>query len=636
MRLGNLYLTTGEANKALEFFNQALPVANQIGEKYIQAGALYGIARAERNLGHLREARAQIEASVEVIEKVRRSTRSQTLRASYVASKEDSYNFYIDLLMQMNSASPGEGLDGQALQASERARARSLLDTLSQSGTDITQGADPALVERVNALEHQLSQKAFQQNLQASEEQKRALASQITALATDYERAQADLRAASPHIAEMVEPKPLSVAEIQQKVLDPGTLLLEYSLGKDRSFLWVVTDSSIHSFVLASGAEIDGLARRCYELLTERGKQVKFETPEERQQRIAAADLEYRDEAARLSAMLLGPAAALMGNKRLVIVGEGALEYVPFAALPDPSSVEKNGGGRPPLIAGHEVLSLPSASVLGVLRKEVAGRKRAPGVVAVLADPVFDSQDPRAQAPQEQETERTESPSKGLRAAPGTASSDREAVRSSQEAGGPPNAGEEKPARLRFTRAEAEAILGLAPRQSELAALDFDASVKTATSPAMSQYRILHFATHGVLDSQHPELSGIVLSLVDNKGKPTDGFLRLNQIYNMKLPVELVVLSGCKTGLGKEIKGEGLVGLTRGFMYAGAPRVVVSLWDVNDAGTAELMKLFYQAMLKENARPAQALRAAQVGMMKRPGFSSPYYWAPFILQGEWR
>jgi len=189
---------------------------------------------------------------------------------------------------------------------------------------------------------------------------------------------------------------------------------------------------------------------------------------------------------------------------------------------------------------------------------------------------------------------------------------------------------------LPFTRAEAEAILGLAPRQSELMALDFDASVKTATSPAMSRYRILHFATHGVLDSQHPELSGIVLSLLDSKGEPTDGFLRLNQIYNMKLPVELVVLSGCKTGLGKEIKGEGLVGLTRGFMYAGAPRVVVSLWDVNDAGTAELMKLFYQAMLKQNARPAEALRAAQIAMMKRPGFSSPYYWAPFILQGEWR
>jgi CHAT domain-containing protein len=627
MRLGNLYLGSGDANKALEFFNQALPIASQIGEKYIQAGALYGIAGGERSLGHLKEARAQIEASLEVIENVRRSTRSQTLRASYVASKEDSYSFYIDLLMQMNSASPGEGLDGLALQASERARARSLLDTLSQSGTDITQGADPKLVERVNALERQLSQKAFQQNLRASEEQKRALASQITALATDYERAQADLRAASPHMAELVEPRPASVGEIQQSVLDPGTLLLEYSLAKERSFLWAVTDSSIHSFVLPAGAEIDRLARRCYELLTERGKHLKFETPEERQQRVASADREYNDAAARLSAMLLGPAAALIGDKRLVIVADGALEYVPFAALPDPSSVQKRGGVGAPLIAAHEVLSLPSASVLGVLRKELGGRRPAPWAVAVLADPVFDSQDPRAQTPRQPETARTLSSRNGLTAAPGTASRDQ---------GGSQDTSEERPTRLPFTRTEAEAILGLAPRQSELVALDFDASVKTATSPAMGRYRILHFATHGVLDSEHPELSGIVLSLVDSKGEPTDGFLRLNQIYNMKLPVELVVLSGCKTGLGKEIKGEGLVGLTRGFMYAGAPRVVVSLWDVNDAGTAELMKLFYQAMLKQSARPAEALRAAQVAMMKRPGFSSPYYWAPFILQGEWR
>jgi CHAT domain-containing protein/Tfp pilus assembly protein PilF len=636
MRLGTVYLAGGDATKALEFFNEALLIASQIGEKYIQAGALYGIADAERSLGHLKEARAQIEASLEIIEKVRRSAGSQTLRASYVASKEDTYNFYINLLMQMNSAYPGEGSDGLALQASERARARSLLDTLGQSGTDIMQGADPKLVERVNALERQLNQKAFQQNLRASEEQKRALASQITTIATDYERAQVELRAASPHIAEMVEPKPLSAREIQQGVLDAGTLLLEYSLGRQRSFLWAVTDTSIHSFVLPAGAEIDRLARHCYELLTERGKQVKFETPEERQKRLAAADRDYHDEAARLSAMLLGPAAALIGNKRLVIVSEGALEYVPFAALPDPSNLERNAGRWPLLIEGHEILSLPSASVLGVLRKEMAGRQPAPGIVAVLADPVFDNQDPRAQGPQQQEAARTGAPRKGLKTEPGTAGRDKEQRRDSQDQGGPQDTREERPARLPFTRAEAEAILGLAPRQSEFVALDFEASVKTATSPAMGRFRILHFATHGLLDSQHPELSGIVLSLVDNKGEPTDGFLRLNQIYNMKLPVDLVVLSGCKTGLGKEIKGEGLVGLTRGFMYAGAPRVVVSLWDVNDAGTAELMKLFYQAMLKKSARPAEALRAAQVAMMKRPGFSSPYYWAPFILQGEWR
>jgi CHAT domain-containing protein len=169
-----------------------------------------------------------------------------------------------------------------------------------------------------------------------------------------------------------------------------------------------------------------------------------------------------------------------------------------------------------------------------------------------------------------------------------------------------------------------------------LKALDFDASRTTATSAELSQYRMVHFATHGLLNTEHPELSGIVLSLIDKQGQPQDGFLRAHEIYNLTLPAELVVLSGCKTGLGKEIRGEGLVGLTRGFMYAGAARVAVSLWDVNDAATAELMKRFYRAMLVEGLRPAAALRAAQVSLWKQKKWRTPYYWAAFQLQGEWK
>jgi CHAT domain-containing protein/Tfp pilus assembly protein PilF len=635
-RIGRFYLNRGDSDKALDSYNQALPISNQIGDKYIEAATLYGIAGAERSRGRLKEARIQIEASLGLVEKVRAGAVTQALRASYLASKEDSYKFYVDLLMQMDTAYPGEGLDGLALQATERARARSLLDTISQSGTDIRQGADPALLERLHALQRQLNQKAFQQNLQANEDQKRALAGQIEALTTDYERTQAELRATSPHLAELVEPRPLGLAEIQQKVLDPDTLLLEYSLGKDRSFLWAVTSSSINSFVLPPGPEIEQAARHSYELLTERGKQIKFETPEERRQRIAAADQEYHAQAAWLSRTLLGPVGDKLANKRLVIVGEGALEYIPFSALPDPAIAATGSAGPAPLVAHHEILSLPSASVLGVLRQEVAGRKPAPMAVAVLADPVFDNSDPRAKPSAAQETALARGHGKRGATVSGPPADAGASKPDARDAGNPQESNEERPVRLPFTRAEAEAIVSLAPKGNALVALDFDASIKTATSPSMSRYRILHFATHGVLDSQHPELSGIVLSLVNQKGEVTDGFLRLNEIYNLKLPAELVVLSGCKTGLGKEIKGEGLVGLTRGFMYAGAPRVVVSLWDVNDAATAELMKLFYQAMLKQNARPAEALRAAQLLMMKRQGSASPYYWAAFVLQGEWR
>jgi CHAT domain-containing protein len=146
----------------------------------------------------------------------------------------------------------------------------------------------------------------------------------------------------------------------------------------------------------------------------------------------------------------------------------------------------------------------------------------------------------------------------------------------------------------------------------------------------------VHIATHGLLDSERPGLSSFVLSMVDAQSKPQDGFLRANDIYNLKLPAELVVLSACQTGLGKEIKGEGLVGLTRGFMYAGAARVVVSLWNVNDKATADLTTKVYEKMLKHGERPAAALRAAQVEMWQQKQWQSPYYWAAFTMQGEWQ
>jgi CHAT domain-containing protein len=152
----------------------------------------------------------------------------------------------------------------------------------------------------------------------------------------------------------------------------------------------------------------------------------------------------------------------------------------------------------------------------------------------------------------------------------------------------------------------------------------------------LSQYRILHFATHGLLNSERPELSGLVFSLIDREGKPQDGFLRLHKVYKLQLNADLIVLSACETGLGKEIKGEGLIGLTRGFMYSGAPRVVASLWNVDDLATAELMKLFYQGMLKDGLSAGASLRAAQLELSRQKRWASPYFWAGFVLHGEWK
>jgi len=189
--------------------------------------------------------------------------------------------------------------------------------------------------------------------------------------------------------------------------------------------------------------------------------------------------------------------------------------------------------------------------------------------------------------------------------------------------------------RLPFTRQEADQILSVAPLGENLKALDFKANRATATGSELSNYRYVHFATHGYLDTTTPSLSAIVLSLVNEQGKAQDGFLRAHDIYNLHLPAELVVLSACETGLGKDVRGEGLDGITRGFMYAGARRVIVSLWNVNDKATAALMKRLYTEMLRENRTPAAALRAAQIEMLRLRQWQSPYYWAAFVMQGEW-
>jgi CHAT domain-containing protein len=326
-----------------------------------------------------------------------------------------------------------------------------------------------------------------------------------------------------------------------------------------------------------------------------------------------------------LSEILLAPVASQLQGKRILVVADGALQYLPFGALPSPKS--KNGDPQP-LIVENEIVSLPSASTLALLRRQVNGRSPAPKLIAMLADPVFTATDERVKTASSQKSAISE--------AQRSQAFSQSSARLMKAAGETGVLREGIIQRLPFSRREAESILAAVPVGEKKQALDFEANRATALSAEMSQYRIVHFATHGLLHSEHPELSGIVLSLVNEQGQPVDGFLRLNEIYNLNLSADLVVLSACQTALGKEVRGEGLVGLTRGFMYAGSPRVVASLWKVDDAATAEFMKLFYQKMLQEKMRPAAALRAAKVEMRKQKRWSAPFYWAAFELQGEWR
>jgi CHAT domain-containing protein len=386
-----------------------------------------------------------------------------------------------------------------------------------------------------------------------------------------------------------------------------------------------VTSNSIKSYQLAGRREIEEAARSVYDLLNSRNKSIKGETQVQRDARIGQADRAIPAAASVLSRLVLGPVAAQLGKKRLVIVADGMLHYIPFAMLPDPTTTA-DSAQQQPLIIEHEIVNLPSASTLAVIRQEVAGRELAPKAVVALADPVFSKNDERIKRSRNTQASSSSSKVENPR--------ELELIEAA-EGLNLPSGGLYIP-RLRDSRKEAQEIVAMVPAAKRRLALDFEASRKLATSIDLRQYRYIHFSTHGWLNSLHPELSGIVFSLVNQRGEPQDGFLRAHETFNLKLPAELVVLSACQTGIGKEVKGEGLVSLTRGFMYAGAPRVVVSLWSVSEMGTTELMVRFYSGMLKNGLRPAAALRLAQLSLMKEKRWESPFYWAPFILQGEWR
>ncbi len=310
--------------------------------------------------------------------------------------------------------------------------------------------------------------------------------------------------------------------------------------------------------------------------------------------------------------------------------------------MPKPVNANGTAAVGEPLIASNEIVNLPSASTLAILRREeTARRDRKPysKTVAVFADPVFDADDKRVSAvavkgnQTESKTDATSGQVQKLDRNVPSADLQSTVLRSAKEVG-LTDRGQLK--RLLASKEEAAAIRNATATGQATIALGFDASRERVMAGNLAEYRIVHFATHGLLNEENPELSGVVLSLVDEQGKEQNGFLRLHEIFNLNLPVEMVVLSACQTGLGKKIKGEGLVGLTRGFMYAGAPRVVASLWSVDDRATALLMSVFYRKMLREKLSPAAALRAAQNEIRRQKQWRSPVYWAGFVLQGEWR
>jgi CHAT domain-containing protein/Tfp pilus assembly protein PilF len=621
--LGNIEKGRGNPAKAEEYFRESLDIHARLSPGGMGHAEALGAVAATIANDRPEMATQLFQQALDAVDKqASRLGGSADTRAAFRARNQSISRNYIDLLLQ-------QGKTEAALEIWERSRARTLLEILAGAHVDLLSGADATLQTREKSIGANLMAKSERRvrllSGKHTDDQISSIEKEISQLSNEYDEVEEQIRTSNPAYAALVNPAALRASEIQQEILDEGTVLLEYCLGEEHSRLFAVTRNSLQVVELPRRKEIETLARRVHHLLTERNLEVSGETDGVRALRLAKSEHEYETASAELSEMLLLPAAKMIADKRIAIVADGALNYIPFAALPDPGATQENTGARSPLGQRHEIVNLPSASVLALMRKQKQAHPGARGSVAVLADPVFSSSDPRVS-----QVARTAQPT--LAPSPATTNP---LTRSAADLGMTRDGAVFLP-RLRYSRQEADAIVAVSPRGSGWEATDFAATRAAALSPALGKFRIVHFATHGLVNTEHPELSGLVLSLVDQKGKPQDGFLQLQDIYNMKLSADLVVLSACETGLGKEINGEGLISLTRGFMYAGAPRVVASLWKVSDAATAELMSSFYKSMERDHLAPAAALRAAQLKMSRQKRWQSPYYWAAFELQGDWR
>ena len=583
---GDALESTGQNEEALPLFEKAFALSEQAEDSIVQLEARFRIARWRAHAGQDADAIRELKIALDRIESRRSAVQNGDLRASYLAALRKCYQLYVDILMRRHDSVSGKA----ALEISESARARTLLDSLAFRGTaQRPEHAGEAAAERIKlrgiidqAYERRLKLMLEGGHARELDENSAALTQAIDSLQRMDDEERADARQAAP------DAQPMTTQQILEASRSSPSTLFEYALGADRSYLWIVRNGTLKSYIIhATQDEIQTLVRKWRNLAAN-------SLPRE------GEEAELARVAAELSCKLIDPYLE-QGMDKLAIAPDGDLGMLSFASLPMNGCAAKPG---PPLITDHQVVMIPSLSTwLGPSQPPRTFARE----VAVFADPVFDAGDDRV-------------------------SSDHPSPRPTHISASIDNK-RQGPAlpRLIGTAEEASGIETAVGAENVSLFLGFNASVDTLLSPAMRDYRILHLATHGVLDTSAPGLSGLVLSLVAPDGRPMPGYLKTQDIAALRLSPDLVVLSSCDSGAGDRVGGEGVTGLAHAFLEAGASQVVSTLWSVDDSTTRHLMVDFYREMYRNGADPAEALRRAQVNMIARPHRSAPYYWAAFEI-----
>jgi CHAT domain-containing protein/tetratricopeptide (TPR) repeat protein len=583
------------ASAAVAKLERAASLFSAMGLESEHAAVLHSLGILARDRGDLKTARTYGAGAIAAAESLRLRVADPELRAAAAATRRGYYETQIDTLMRLH-ATQNDGSDAHlraAFGLAERSRARMLADLLAEAAVDLRGKLDSSVLDREKALVERLAERRIererlmqQSDSDASRAELAAIAADLASLENQLNLLEIEMRDADPRRGALASAATPSV-EQAQAMLDERTALLEYALGTP-SYVFVVTRERVAAVTLADRAIIETAARDALANLSTLAANG------------AAPDL------TALVKLVLEPVAPYLDKPRLLLALDGALQYVPFAALPSPAN---NHTGR--LAAAHDIVVIPSLSAVAALPARGGARQKT---LAIFADPVVTAADPRL-------------PARASVAQVAASASNTLLERTSVD-----RALERLPA----TSYEAQALAGLVPAEQRFVASGFDASRETVLGATLEQYRYVHFATHGLVDARYPGLSALVLSQFDEQGAERNGFLRLHDIYNLQLDADVAVLSACETALGRDIRGEGLVGLTQGFMYAGARSVVASLWQVPDRAAAELMTRFYRHLLQGDQLPSAALRRAQSDLAAERRFADPYFWSGFVLIGDWR
>ncbi len=588
--LGHLRFLQGDGAGALKRHEAADQLSRESGDLLGMASSQARGAQALTALGRLDDAWQRIVAALDQIEEVRSETARSDFRLSYFAFRREYARIAVDVAMELHARDPGTGWDARALAVNDRGLARELVDAVARAGA--RPAADPRLSEEQRALERQLRSLVAADPLAASSQARRR---QIEAVLDRLHDVRGKMRQASGAADRFATRPELDVTAIQ-RLLGDRDLLLVYALGEATSRLWSLTSRDRQIVALRPRKEIEPWAREFVIRLEEDGD---------------------REPGRRLWDLLIAPAAErLRGVQRLVIVADGALHSVPFAALPMPH--DGRDGRERYLLENHEVVMVPSLAILAAHRRASEAGSEKPAArawLAVFADPVFTQDDPRLAG----------TPAVGSHAPPAALQRSLAAVRRGTSRGTAPE-------RLPGTRIEADAIrarLG----ENRVRVFTGPEVERQKVIATLSAHRVVHFATHG-FSHPRPELSGLLLSLFDAAGRPQDGFLPTLEIARLDVTADLVVLSACETARSREMDAEGVLGMTWGFLHAGAAQVVASLWKVGDAATARLMTRFYER-LDAGRAPSTALREAQLALVVDPRMT-PYHWAGFVFQGDWQ